>query len=89
MIESRCGIQCNECGFRVSQGCPGCLHIQKPFWADVCPVKDCVEAKNLNNCGECENFPCSLANSFAYDEKQGDGGKRLDNCREWCGCKKG
>ena len=47
------------------------------------PVKSCVETKELNHCGECEDFPCKLAKSYAYDEKQGDQGKRLEQCRCW------
>ena len=30
-----------------------------------------------------EDFPCKLAKSYAYDEKQGDQGKRLEQCRCW------
>ena len=36
-----------------------------------------------SHCGECEDFPCKLAKSYAYDEKQGDQGKRLEQCRCW------
>lgn len=84
MIESRCGILCSKCEFRSSMNCSGCINIDKPFWGESCPVKSCVENKKLNHCGECNDFPCDLANSFAYDEKQGDGGKRLEQCKCWC-----
>lgn len=83
MIESRCGIRCNSCEYREQMGCAGCIHIKKPFWGEACPIKDCVEQKQLTHCGECEAFPCELAKSFAYDEMQGDGGKRLETCRCW------
>ena len=83
MIESRCGIRCNSCEYKEQMGCAGCIHIKKPFWGEACPIKDCVEQKQLMHCGECEAFPCELAKSFAYDEKQGDGGKRLEPCRCW------
>ena len=83
MIESRCGIKCNSCEYKDQMGCAGCIHIKKPFWGEACPIKDCVEQKQLTHCGECEAFPCELAKSFAYDEKQGDGGKRLETCRCW------
>ena len=53
------------------------------FGVKICPVKSCVETKELNHCGECEDFPCKLAKSYAYDEKQGDQGKRLEQCRCW------
>ena len=83
MIESRCGIICSECEFKSRIGCAGCINIEHPFWGEICPVKSCVETKELNHCGECEDFPCKLAKSYAYDEKQGDQGKRLEQWRCW------
>jgi hypothetical protein len=85
MIESRCGILCGECEYRESVGCMGCIAMDKPFWGESCPVKSCCEGKKLENCGMCDNFPCELLNSFAYDKEQGDGGKRIVQCRKWCG----
>ncbi len=90
MIESRCGIMCSECEYKESMGCKGCVNIDKPFWVDVCPVKSCsvkscCESKQLGNCGMCDNFACELLNSFAYDKEQGDDGKRIVQCRKWCG----
>lgn len=82
-IESRCGILCSECAYREQMDCKGCIHIQKPFWGDSCPVKSCCEGKSQEHCGNCGNFPCDLLNQFAYDEKQGDGGKRIEQCRIW------
>lgn len=81
--QSRCGLLCSECGYREQTGCPGCVHMQKPFWGDSCPVKDCCAGKGLLHCGQCEAFPCDLLNQFAYDEKQGDDGKRIGQCRIW------
>ena len=83
MIESRCGILCGECSFQEQTGCAGCLQIQKPFWGDSCPVKSCCEEKEHTHCGQCGDFPCALLNQFAYDEKQGDGGKRIEQCTLW------
>ena len=85
MIESRCGILCGQCQYREQMVCPGCVNIDKPFWADACPVKACTEGKTHAHCGQCQNFPCQLLNQFAYDEKQGDGGKRIEQCRLWKG----
>ena len=31
-IESRCGIECTNCTFRLENTCKGCLNIDKPFW---------------------------------------------------------
>ena len=83
MVTSRCGILCGECTYREQMGCAGCVHMQKPFWGDSCPVKACCEEKQQEHCGQCENFPCDLLNQFAYDEQQGDDGKRIEQCKCW------
>jgi len=84
MIESRCGILCSECEYRHQVNCGGCIAIQKPFWGDICPVKSCCENKGKEHCGQCSEFPCALLHQFSYDEKQGDNGKRIDQCKKWC-----
>ena len=48
-----------------------------------CSVKDCCESKNNEHCGICNNFPCELLKQFAYDEKQGYDGKRIEQCKKW------
>lgn len=83
-IPSRCGIDCKECKFQKENGCLGCSNISKPFWGEKCPVKSCCEGKNLLCCGECDEFPCELLTSFAYDKEQGDHGLRIENCKNWC-----
>ena len=83
MIESRCGLLCGECEFREQMGCKGCIHIEKPFWGEACPVKSCCEAKNLEFCGECPDFPCAVLTGFSYDKEQGDEGRRIEQCRRW------
>lgn len=85
MIESRCGLLCGECPYRQQMGCRGCVHIGKPFWAESCPVKSCCEGKGYEHCGQCETFPCGVLKQFSYDEKQGDGGRRIEQCRLWAG----
>ena len=82
-IESRCGLLCSACSYRAQMGCTGCVHIEKPFWGDSCPVKACCEAKQHEHCGGCDNFPCNLLKGFAYDEDQGDNGKRIEQCKVW------
>jgi len=86
MIESRCGTMCSECGYKEKMNCQGCISIEKPFWGEKCDVKSCCEYKELDYCGQCEEFPCDLLNSFAYDEKEGDNGKRIENCKKWKAC---
>ena len=68
MIESRCGLLCAQCAYREQMNCPGCVHMDKPFWGDSCPVKSCCEGKKQEHCGTCSAFPCELLTSFAYDE---------------------
>lgn len=86
MVESRCGILCSECEYKDKMNCKGCVNIDKPFWGEKCDVKTCCESKNHNHCGECPQFPCDLLKSFAYDEDQGDGGKRIIQCSMWGNC---
>ena len=45
MIESRCGLRCSDCNFRESMGCKGCVNMDKPFWADSCPVNHAVKRR--------------------------------------------
>lgn len=83
MIESRCGIRCTECEYKEQMGCKGCVAIEKPFWAEACPVKSCCEERALEHCGMCAEFPCEVLKQFAYDAEQGDNGERLVQCRCW------
>ncbi len=83
MIESRCGLLCSECSYKEQVHCEGCVTIAKPFWGESCPVKSCCEEKGYAHCGQCTSFPCDVLNQFAYDEAQGDGGKRIEQCRFW------
>ncbi len=82
-VESRCGLLCSACEYREQMNCKGCIQIDKPFWGDSCPVKACCEEKRLEHCGQCEQFPCTILHGFAYDEKQGDQGKRIEQCKCW------
>lgn len=85
MIESRCGILCSECEYKESMGCQGCPYIEKPFWGEGCPLKSCCEGKGKEHCGQCDAFPCEMLRQFSYDEQQGDGGKRIEQCKAWQG----
>lgn len=83
MIESRCGLLCSQCSYREQVDCPSCVHMSKPFWGDICPVKSCCEAKSKEHCGQCNDFPCDLLHQFAYETEQSDNGKRIEQCKEW------
>lgn len=84
MCESRCGILCSQCEYKEKVGCTGCINIEKPFWGEVCRVKECCENKKYEQCGLCNDFPCDLLKSFSYDNEQGDNGKRIEQCKQWC-----
>ena len=83
MIESRCGILCNECKYKDEVGCKGCTNIDKPFWGDSCDVKTCCEARGFAYCGQCPDFPCETLKSMSYADEEGDNGKRIETCRIW------
>ena len=83
MSESRCGLLCSKCEYKGQVNCAGCTNIERPFWGESCPVKSCCESKGKEHCGLCSEFPCALLNGFAYDEKQGDNGKRIEQCKAW------
>ncbi|WP_050637690.1 DUF3795 domain-containing protein [Candidatus Stoquefichus sp. SB1] len=83
MVESRCGILCSQCEYKESMGCLGCLNISQPFWGEQCVIKDSCESKGYQHCGECDTFPCASLKAFAYDEKQGDNGLRIEQCKKW------
>ena len=89
VIESRCGIKCSDCPTLEKYGvdCPGCVGINNPFWGE-CDVKKCCEAKNLDNCGQCEDFPCETLVAYANHPDEGDGGARIETCKIWCGLTK-
>jgi len=84
MIKSRCGIVCDtlKCKEAFGADCAGCANIKQPFWGE-CSVKSCCEGKKLNHCGKCEGFACEQLKKFSFDEEHGDGGARIEQCREW------
>lgn len=81
--ESRCGLVCSHCEYRVAQNCPTCTKMEKPFWAEQCPIKSCCEDKGHTHCGQCEKIPCDLLNQFSHDLEQGDDRKRIHLCKGW------
>lgn len=71
MAESRCGLLCSECQYREIMKCEGC------------PIKSCVEGKNLEHCGQCQRFPCKRLHEFAFDPATGSEGTRIENLTSW------
>ena len=67
-----CGIYCGTCEHLDTQ-CRGCGNVEgKPFWTthmkiEVCTLYDCcVNKKQLEHCGLCDELPCSTFLQF-YD----------------------
>lgn len=82
MIESRCGINCSTCNYKEETNCPGCMASEgKMFWGE-CELAKCSIDKNLDHCGQCNDFPCPLLTRFSYDPEHGDNGLRIENLKE-------
>ncbi len=69
-IESCCGVVCSDCEWFPNK-CSGCPSMKgKVFWTkilnkDICDIYQCcINEKQYNHCGECENLPCEK-----YDQK--------------------
>lgn len=65
-----CGLYCGGCEYLGKQ-CQGCGHVKgKPFWTaqygvEVCPLYGCcVNQKQLEHCGLCDEFPCKTFTSL-------------------------
>ena len=83
MVDSRCGIVCNECLYKLRKKCDGCAKIENPYWG-VCDVKNCCESKKLEHCGICADFPREDLKIMSYDDSgEGDNGKRIEQCKKW------
>jgi hypothetical protein len=48
--------------------CLGCMQPDPPkkrySWCDVCRIRDCVKSKAYYSCHQCQEWPCSLIQSF-------------------------
>ena len=53
-------------GFRIPAQdiyCEGCIASENPKLIDIkCPVRPCVIKKGLENCSQCDNYPCDKFN---------------------------
>lgn len=81
MFTSRCGVRCDQCE-RFGYLCKGCIHMEKPYWGGICEVKNCVEKKGLDHCGQCDTFPCALLISMGA-EQGFDPTKKIAQCKRW------
>lgn len=85
VIDSRCGLHCTGCEWKVSCGCKGCIETNgNPFHGE-CPVAKCCQDKGFVHCGECPDIPCGLLKEYSCDPEHGDipDGGRIEQCRRW------
>lgn len=84
-----CGLDCSEC-HSLGKECRGCAaECGKPYWTvnlaqKICPIYACAAARNLLNCGECDEVPCAIWLSLQDPALSDDAFKksirqRLDN----------
>ena len=58
-LASPCGLYCGECLYFKEQ-CQGCVPSGgQPSWGK-CRTYACTRKKNVEHCGECSEFPCTL-----------------------------
>ena len=84
-ITAYCGLECEGCEFVENCHCGGCIATKGfPFHAEnePCPVAKCAMDHGVIFCGDCGEFPCTLLESFSYDEEHGDDGARIQRCRD-------
>ncbi len=81
-MDTYCGLVCAECEYRVQFNCGGCIATQgHPFYGE-CELAKCAQKKRVDFCGECKEFACELLNRYSFDENEGDGGARIQHCRD-------
>lgn len=83
--DTRCGLCCAECAYLESHLCGGCVATQGQPFHGACPVAACCQERELVHCGQCEQMPCQLLQSYTADPVHGDtpAGARLERCRAW------
>ncbi len=84
-VDSRCGLHCTGCEYKVTYGCSGCIETNgNPFYGQ-CSVAKCCQDKGLTHCGECPDIPCELLTQYSCDSEYGDKpqGARIEQCKRW------
>ena len=73
-----CGLYCGACPLYLTSikakdsskvVCLGCKSDKLAEHCLKCAIKDCAAAKNLNSCGECDQFPCEKTKPFHNSDK--------------------
>ena len=74
-FDSYCGLVCKDC--EKKDTCGGCFF----GGGENCAIAACAGKRNRRFCGECGDFPCETMKRYAFDPEQGDGGRRIENCK--------
>lgn len=84
-INTRCGLLCEECSFRESHGCKGCIATNGNPFHGTCPIAVCCQERGNVHCGQCEQFPCEQLMQYSCDPIHGDHpqGLRIGQCVKW------
>jgi putative acetyltransferase len=85
ITQSRCGLHCTGCEYKVTCGCGGCIATSGHPFHGECPVAKCCQEKGLPHCGECPEIPCELLTQYSCDPEHGDTpqGARIEQCKQW------
>lgn len=81
IIESYCGLQCNNCDAKKSHRCGGCVASNGILYQEKCEIAECAKSRGKRFCGECEQFPCEIIERISHDPEYGDNGTRIERCR--------
>ncbi|NLD60902.1 DUF3795 domain-containing protein [Candidatus Sumerlaeota bacterium] len=83
MIQSYCGLLCDQCSYKGSLNCNGCLAQAPDMGWGKCEIAQCAIDSHIEHCGQCAKFPCDMLTKFSFDEEHGDKGARIEQCRRW------
>lgn len=83
VIDTYCGLSCQNCGYKEKNNCGGCIATKGNTFHGKCEIAECAKKKEINFCGECADFPCEIITKFSNDEVYGDNpkGARIERCR--------
>lgn len=56
-VIGKCGIFCGACRLYILTKCKGCLDLSAKK-ETKCSLHECVESKQIDSCGRCQEFPC-------------------------------
>lgn len=73
-----CGLDCCNCDYKEKCNCKGCKETCGEPFHGSCRLAKCAINKNVEYCSLCDEFPCSLLNTFSFDKEHGDNGERIE-----------